>query len=619
MAVPGDRVPHGAVAFPLMPGRAPQVTAAMVASGRSLSEPRLSPDGERVAFVSVAGGRGQLVVVPAAGGPELVVTADPPVRAAPSYGGGAFDWFPDGRALVYAATDGDLWRVAAAGGPPVRLTGHGRATPAAAPAVSPDGRWVAYTVDQRDVAVAPTEPGGAWPVRVSAGRNDFAFDPAWWPDGRSLVWHEWDVPHMPWDAGRVVRGTPEATTVEVLVDGPWQVQQPRPGPDGRLAYLTDRTGWLNLTVDGVTVLDEPFEHGRPSWGQGQRSFAWSPDGRRLACARNERGFGRLVVVDFGTGAADEVARGVHGSLSWVGDRLAALRSGARTPTEIVVYDTATWTRTTVAVGPVGGWDGVLTEPSAVTWEADDGETIHGRLYLPAEGPSGPPPMIVWIHGGPTDQWDVSFRPRIAYFVERGWAVLVPDHRGSTGHGRAYTQAMRGGWGELDVHDTAAGVRAAARNGWCDPTRVAVMGGSAGGFTVLNLLAHHPHLFAAGVDLYGVTDLLDLAETTHRFEAHYLESIVGPLPAAAEQYRRRSPVHLADRITAPLLILQGADDAVVPPAQSRAIAERLRSLGRTVELQVYEGEGHGWGRPETVVDELDRVEAFLHRHVRRWRA
>jgi dipeptidyl aminopeptidase/acylaminoacyl peptidase len=196
-------------------------------------------------------------------------------------------------------------------------------------------------------------------------------------------------------------------------------------------------------------------------------------------------------------------------------------------------------------------------------------------------------------------------------------VLVPDHRGSTGHGRAFQQAMAGRWGELDTADVAAGLRAAVERGWGDPRRLVIMGGSAGGFTVLNVLAEHPDLCAAGVDLYGVADLFDLDETTHRFEAHYLHTIVGPLPEAADRYRDRSPVNRAERITAPLLILQGADDKVVPPAQSQSIADRLTRLGRTVELHLYEGEGHGWGRADTVMDELERTGSFLRRHVLRW--
>jgi dipeptidyl aminopeptidase/acylaminoacyl peptidase len=605
----------------------------MCAHGRGLAEPRLSPDGDRLAFVATVAGRGQLVVVPAGGGPELVVTSDPPPRPAASYGGGAFDWMPDGDGLVYAAVDGGLWWVAADGGPSRPVVGPNGAGPAAAPAVHPDGSAVAYVVDQHHVAVVDLDPSGApaWPRPLSTGA-DFCFDPVWSSNGAVVAWHEWDVPAMPWDASRIAlrRAADAGASGEpLLVAGGdhVQVQQPRFSPDGEhLAYLSDASGWLNVWVanadgsDARHVLDEPFEHGDPSWGLGQRSFAWAPDSTSLAFARNEAGFGRLALVELATGTVTDVAMAVHGGLSWVGDRIGAVRSGARTPTELVVYEQGE--RTTLTRAAVGGFEAAdLVEPETVTWLAADGATIHGRLYRPAvESATGadPPPLIVWIHGGPTAQWPVSFIPRIAYFVERGWAVLVPDHRGSTGWGRAYAQAMAGRWGELDVDDTAAGMRAAEDNGWADGRRMVPMGGSAGGFTVLNLLALHPDLCAAGVDLFGVTDLFDLDETTHRFEAHYLHTVVGPLPESAGAYRDRSPITLAEHITSPLLILQGDADVVVPIAQSRAIAERLRALGRTVEMQVYEGEGHGWGKPDTIIDELERIESFLRRHVLRWR-
>jgi dipeptidyl aminopeptidase/acylaminoacyl peptidase len=497
---------------------------------------------------------------------------------------------------------------------------------AAAPAVSPDGRWVAYTVDQHHVAMTAID-GSVWPVRLSGGA-DFCFDPAWSPDSSTVAWHEWDVPNMPWDSSRIAASsvtTPGKVTLLAGRDGV-QVQQPRFAPDGSaIAYLSDERGWLVLWVaspDGsgaATLLAEQFEHGDPSWGLGQRSYAWSPDGTKIAFNRNEGGFGRLNIIDVASGEVSAVARAVHGGLSWVGDRIAALRSGARTPNQLVVYRDGT--PTPVARGPVAGFElADLVEPEPVEWTADDGATVHGRLYRSATSATGtdPPPMIVWIHGGPTGQWPATFIPRIAYFVERGWTVLVPDHRGSSGWGRDYTQAMAGRWGELDVSDTAAGMRTSAEQGWADARRMVPMGGSAGGFTVLNLLAHHPELCAAGVDLFGVTDLYDLDETTHRFEAHYLHSVVGPLPASASTYRDRSPITVADQIRSPLLILQGGADVVVPPAQSQAIADRLRALGRTVELQMYEGEGHGWARPDTIIDELERIESFLRRHVLRWR-
>jgi dipeptidyl aminopeptidase/acylaminoacyl peptidase len=587
----------------------------MCAHARVIAEPRLAPDATQVAFVANVRGRAQLVVVPAGGGPEVVVTSDPPPRPVAAYGGGAFDWTPDGAALVYAATDGGLWLVPATGGLPREVVGRVGGQAVTAPAVSPDGTRVAFVADQHHVGVVALD-GQGWPERLS-GPADFCFDPSWSPDSRTVVWHEWDIPNMPWDGGRIV------TSDGVVVAGSdgVSVQQPRWSPDGsRLAFLSDETGWLNLWVDEKPVLDEPVEHGDPSWGLGQRSFAWSPDGEQLAFTRNERGFGSLHVVDLASGETRALGKGMHGGLSWRGDRIAAVRSGARTPTQVVVYDVGTAARTTVARGPLGGFETLdLAEPEAVTWEGEDGATVHGRLHRPSRSATGesPPPLIVWVHGGPTSQNQVTWNARLTFFLEGGWAVLWPDHRGSTGHGRAYAQAMAGRWGELDVSDCAAGMRAAAARGWGDARRMVPMGGSAGGFTVLNLLAHHSDLCAAGVDLYGVADLFDLDETTHRFEAHYLHSIVGPLPESADRYRERSPVTVAERITSPLLILQGEADEVVPVEQSRAIAARLVALGRTVELHTYPGEGHGWLRPETMIDELERIESFLRRHVLRW--
>jgi dipeptidyl aminopeptidase/acylaminoacyl peptidase len=345
--------------------------------------------------------------------------------------------------------------------------------------------------------------------------------------------------------------------------------------------------------------------------------------------RNEEGFGRLCLLDVANAKVDDLDRGVYGGLSWSGSRIAGIRSGARTPTQVVTLDPAIpGQRQTVLRGPVAGFEAAgLVEPEPVVWESDElpgvGATVHGRLYRADTGQSRrsvgeAPPLLVWAHGGPTGQNQVTWNPRVAYFVDRGWNVLQVDHRGSTGWGRAYTQALRERWGELDVADTASGMRTAAARGWGHPRRMVPIGGSAGGFTVLLLLALHPDLCAAGVSLYGVADLFELEETTHRFEAHYLQSIVGLLPDAGDRYRQRSPITHAERITAPLLVLQGSTDKVVPKAQSDSLVGRLERAGRTVEYHVYEGEGHGWSRPEVVEDELERTWAFLRRHVLRRR-
>lgn len=550
--------------------RIPNISPVMCTRGRNITTALLSPDGEVVAF----GAGDRLVTVPSSGGPERVVAVDPTP--------GAFAW-ADAGSLVYASKDG-LYSVPSAGGVG-RLVVQADG-PITSFALGPGGR-LAWVVDMQSVFV----DGDRLPTSA-----DFVFDPAWSPDG-ALAWHEWDVPNMPWDDSRIVRWADGA--VETVVEG-GAVQQPRFSVDGRLAYLSDATGWLNVWVDGEPLLDEQFEHGDPAWFPGQRSFCWSPDGSAVALARNEAGFGRLLRVDVADGAVTELRKGVHRSLSWCGPHIAAVRSGAKTPTEVVVD------RTTVAVGPVGGFESALVEPEPVSWTGDDGAVVHGRLHRPPAPLTEPPPLVVQVHGGPTGQNQVIFDAKTSYWVDRGWAVLVPDQRGSTGWGREWAQALRGRWGEADTADVAAGMRAAAAQGWADATKMVPMGGSSGGMTVLLLLAFHGELCAAGVASYPVSDLADLEENTHRFEAHYNASLLGDRGV----YEARSPITHAGKIDRPVLLFHGLDDEVVPVEQSRRLASRLRD----VAFVEYPEEGHGFRRPAVVEDQLRRTEAFLSRIV-----
>lgn len=628
------------------------VPAAACAGGRSPGEPRLSPDGSAFASVTrsspVAGGTGATVVVVSAitgagdgAGGRTVVAADPE----PATRGGVLAWLTTGQ-LAYVTRAGDVavaavsdastffaypedpgsaTAVVSEGDGTVRVVATGIEGGASALASSPDGTRLAFVADTRAVCVVPATGG---PVEVVADATDFALDPCWSPDGLRLAWHEWDVPSMPWDSSRIVMAdaTPGGAPPVVVAGGPGvSVQEPRFAPDGSaLAFLCDAGGWCNLWIAGPDgsrprplVLDE-HEHGGPVWGGGQRSFAWSPDSRSIAFTRNEAGFGRLCVVGVATGAVRELSRGVHTSLTWAGGTIACVRSGARTPTTVVGIDPVTADRRVLTPGvspeleAAAGW---MSEPESVEWEADDGAVVHGRLWRPPDElrGHGPPPLLVWLHGGPTDQRQVTFDPRLVFYLSRGWAVLHPDPRGSTGWGRDWAQGLREGWGEVDVADVAAGAAAAVDRGWGDPARLVAMGGSAGAMTALLLAARDPDRWAAVVALYPVVDLLDLAATTHRYEAHYTVGLVGPLPATAERHRTRSPRHRADRITAPVLLLHGSADPVVPPTQSAELAAELRARGVAVEHHVYEGEGHGWRSAATTRDELERTEAFLAGH------
>ncbi|MFW2336148.1 S9 family peptidase [Ilumatobacter sp.] len=581
-----------------------EITVEMCVGGRDLTEPTISPDGALVAVVARWGGQAGILVVPVDGGPERIVTTAPDPAPGRGLGGGCLAWIPDGSAIVYAAHDGEIWMQPFPGGPARQVSDTGEDRRCEAPVVTPDGCTVLAVVDQAEIWQWSLVDDGET-RRIDDGSADFVFDPYVTSCGTTVLWTAWNVPDMPWDAARVetlVLDTGERGSFA----GSASVHQPRTLPDGRALGVRDDTGWLNVWLGDGPLVDEPFEHAGPTWGMGQRSYSASPDGSRVAFTRNEAGFGRLCVVETDTREVTEVARGVHGQLTWRGDRLVALRTGARTPTQVVSYDTATWDRRVLAIGPVAGWDAAeLPEPEPM--EIDhDGVVLHARWYRAGAGRT-----ICWMHGGPTDQWQVDFRPRLAYWCSRGWDVLVPDPRGSTGHGRRYQQALRGEWGRLDVDDTAAILRSHQASGDGTPQRTVLMGSSSGGLTVLGLLARHPDLAAGGIALYPVADLAVLADESHRFEAHYTETLVGP-PDDTDTYRSRSPVGYAHGIRGPLLVMHGDSDPVVPLSSTLELVDGIRTAGGDVDLVVYPDEGHGFRDPEHRHDEYRRTGEFLTR-------
>ncbi len=577
---------------------------------RDLTEPRLSPDGRCIVYAMAAGGSAALLIDMLNGSPVRQLTAYPAPRPGRGLGGGCWCWSADGAAVIYVAVDGNLWLQPVPDGTVRRLTDHGPDRTAAAPAAMADGSRVVYVIDESELWATRLDDGTT--DRLDDGTADFVFDPCPTPDSAGVVWQAWNVPDMPWDSSRIERARFDRNAVDATRP-PAAVQQIRFMPDGTEACLRDDSGWLNVWLGGSLLIDEPFEHGGPTWGMGQRSFVGSPDGRRIAFTRNEGGFGRLCVIDVDSRAVREVGRGVHGQLSWQGGRVAALRSGARTPTQVVVYDDESWERDVVAIGPLSGWEDLpLAEPTLIEITADDGCAIYARLYRADVTTDR---LLCWLHGGPTDQWQVTFMPRIAYWRAQGWNVLVPDHRGSTGHGRLYQQALRGRWGELDSSDIADALAHAHSRGWGSPAQTAIIGSSAGGFTALGVAASNPQLIAAVIVAYPVTDLSGRADGSDRFERHYTDSLVGSLPEAASTRFGRSPINFPDRfIRIPILLMHGDSDPVVPIEQSRAFVERCVAAGAEVEFVIYEGEGHGLRKPENQLDEYRRMHTFLATHV-----
>jgi dipeptidyl aminopeptidase/acylaminoacyl peptidase len=356
--------------------------------------------------------------------------------------------------------------------------------------------------------------------------------------------------------------------------------------------------------------------------QGIRVISFSADGRWLYFTRTEDGQRLARRLEMGTGqvsAVPELEEYTHVEQLTAaprGDGLAAVGSSSTCPSRILsvrrgrVYVHARSTGEDLSAD-------ALSWPRPVSWRAEDGTEVHGLHYPPSSeafGGEGLPPLIVEIHGGPTGQVRTSFDTEVQYLATRGYAVLAVNYRGSTGCGRQYMEALRGQWGILDVEDAIGGAQHLVEQGLADPDRLVIMGGSAGGYTVLRAMTCRPGFFRAGLCCYGISNLFSLASDTHKFEARYLDSLLGPLPEAAGVYRDRSPLFCADQLRDPVAIFQGEDDEVVPRSQSDAIAESLACRDVPHVYCVYEGEGHGWRRPETLQAYIRSVEAFLKEHV-----
>jgi len=581
------------------------VTLDDILEARDLSEPRLSPDGATVAVV-VSDAQGSYVNLISLADGSVRRLSDEPVRAGRGLGGGCLDWLPDSSGLVVVTKTNGVQLISLEGQTQPLLSIEGQTV--GSPAVSPDGTSVAVVVDQAEVWTIDLATKQT--TRLDDGSYEFVLDPMWFQG--SPVWQAWNPPHMPWDESVIM-----STNGVLAQHAHRQHQQPQTDASGQhLAWLDDSSGWLNVATHSGTRANEPFEHGSPTWGDRQRSWCFNSDATRIAFIRNEGGFGRLCTLDIANGTIREHAKAVHGQLSWVGDTLVAIRTGGKTPPQVVAYDTTmndddhSWSRRTLLIGPATNWADhpALVEPQLMQVASRDGVTLHARLYS-APQPNGR--LLCMIHGGPTDQWQVTFMPRVTYWIDRGYDVLIPDHRGSTGHGREFTQAMQGRWGDLDVDDVIDTLESLAR----PRERTAIMGGSAGGLTALRVAIRRPDLAGCVRVAYPVCDIAALDATTHRFEAHYNRTLMGDVDETVRKSRERSPIYHADKLAkVPLLIFHGTVDPVVDIAQSRLLAQAITAAGGNVELIEFDGEGHGFHAVENNRREYDVTEAFLNRYL-----
>jgi dipeptidyl aminopeptidase/acylaminoacyl peptidase len=595
-----------------------------------LAEPQ--PDGDDVFWIEgrpSEGGRRTLIRHTPDGATHELTPSPFNVRnRVHEYGGGSYR-ADRGRIVASSFADGRLWSIDPDGArPPEALT--------------PEGPWryadlrfdpvrpLLYAVreshdavDDRpssvrnDVVAIPLDGTGA--VRVLVEGPDFVAAPRPSPDGSFLAWLEWDHPDMPWDATRlrvaaVAAGSSLGETRTVAGGPGISVTQPAWSLAGVLHFVSDETAWWNLyAFDGPAGLDGPArnlapmdaELGDPAWVFDRSTYAFTDDGAILAVARSDGRDGLVRIAPEGTVTAVDLPFTELEGLRFEGGQAVVVAAGPHDGAVLLRLDPATGK-------PAGVLARSLSEPldtealptvEPITFPTAGGAVARALFFPPTsgafEGPDGEkPPLIVLSHGGPTAAASSALSLDRAFFTSRGIAVVDVDYRGSTGYGRPYRDALKGQWGIADVDDCVAAARFLVDRGSVDPDRMAICGGSAGGYTTLAALAFRPEVFAAGISHYGIADLELIHADSHKFEARYDEGLVAPWDTGRQVFRDRSPIHFLDRVRAPMLIFQGLDDKVVPPTQLDAMVSAFTARGLPHVAIAFEGEGHGFRRAET---------------------
>ena len=462
---------------------------------------------------------------------------------------------------------------------------------------------------------------------------DFYSSPRVSPDGAQLAWLCWNHPNMPWDGTELWRGDlredGSVANARLVAGGRDEsIFQPEWSPAGRLYFVSDRSGWWNLyragegaageveTLEALCEMEAEF--GQPQWGLGMSTYAFASEAE-IVCAYIVRGVSYLARLDSGSKQLQQI-ESPYADIQYVqaADGRAVFRAGApQQGAAIVALDLAANTFEMLRRGNELKIDeGYLSIAQAIEFPTTKGQTAHAFYYPPRNrdfrAPKGElPPLLVKIHGGPTASASTTLSLNIQYWTSRGIAVLDVNYGGSSGYGREYRLRLNGTWGITDVDDCANGARHLAREGLADGARSVITGGSAGGYTVLAALTFRD-TFRAGASHYGVSDLVALVRDTHKFEARYLDNLVGPYPERADLYHARSPINFTDRLSCPVIFFQGLEDKVVPPNQAELMVEALRAKGLPVAYVAFPGEQHGFRRAENIKRALDGELYFYSR-------
>lgn len=476
--------------------------------------------------------------------------------------------------------------------------------------------------------VAVSADGSVTAGQVLVAGSDFYSNPCLSPDGKRLAWLSWDHPNMPWDGTELwvapIADDGSLGSAERIAGGPEEsVFQPQWSPDGLLHFVSDRTGWWNLYrhEGGRTEALAPMEaeFGQPAWVFGLSTYAFiSPT--EILCTYTQRGTWRLARLDLRRRNLTDVPNVPYTQIGWVrADRKhAVFVAGSPTDASSVVRMDLATNRCDVLrrSSSVKTDKGYLSVPEPLEFPTENNLTAHALFYPPANRdfaspPEERPPLLVHIHGGPTSSASSTLNLSTQFWTSRGIAVLDVNYGGSTGYGREYRKRLGNNWGVVDVDDCVNGARFLVRAGRVDGNRLAIAGGSAGGYTTLAVLTFRD-VFKAGASHYGVSDLEALVLDTHKFESRYLDRLVGPYPERTDLYTARSPIRHVDRLSSPTIFFQGLEDRIVPPNQAERMVEALRKKGVPVAYLAFQGEQHGFRQAANIKRSLDAELYFYGR-------
>ncbi len=620
--------PHGS-------WRSPITADAIIAESISIGQ--VAIDGDAIVWTEGRPSEGGRNVIVRRTPDDAVVEINPqPFNARTrvhEYGGGA--WIADGGVVWFSNFDDQRIYRQEAGGAPQAITPEAPQRYADATLDRRRNRLICVREDHLDpenivniIAAVPAD--GVGEQVALAGGWDFVSSPRLSPDGDTLAWLSWNHPNMPWDGTHL-------WTAPVLEDGRLgeatlvaggknlSVCQPEWSPNGALHYVSEETGWWNLYrcgADGPEALyPDDAEYARPQWVFASSTYGFAGNGD-IVCAVNRRGAWSLNRLNPENGIMQElnVPAGEmgRGDLAVAGVTAVVVAGDSERPMTLMRVNLNTGHWDTLRASSATQIDaGYVSPAQTIEFPSNEGRPAYALYYAPRnpryQAPEGElPPLLALSHGGPTGAASGALDMAVQFWTSRGVAVVDVDYGGSVGYGRSYRQLLNGNWGVVDVDDCANAALHLVHQGLADGNRLAIRGGSAGGYTTLAALTFR-NVFAAGASYYGVSDLTALAADTHKFESRYLDRLVAPYPEGEDIYRQRSPINHTDGLSCPIILLQGLEDRIVPPNQAEMMFEAVRSKGIPCAYLPFEGEQHGFRRAENIKRALE-AELYFYSQV-----